>query len=214
MKYTSAILGCGPRSVSHVRAYEGIDEISLRAVCDRDRRRLNACLKRFHVPAGYGDLDEMLSREKPDILHIVTPPDIREQPMETAARHGVRGIIVEKPIALNPSQAGTIRELAEKERLKIAVNMQRRYFHTCVGLKNVLDAGTIGKIDFIRCVTKGNILSMGPHMVDLLLYLLGDIEPQRVWATAWGMNGYDYNHPAPANMLIEYVFPGNTVVYC
>ena len=55
---------------------------------------------------------------------------------------------------------------------------------------------------------------MGPHMVDLVLFFLNDAAPTHVWASACGMNGYEYGYPAPANMLIEYTFPGQTVVYC
>lgn len=169
--------------------------------------------RKYRIPRLYEDLETMLDSEKPDLLHIVTPPAIREEPMELAARCGVKGIIVEKPIALNPAQAGRIKALADRTGMKIAVNMQRRYFKTCRDLKKILDEGTIGDLQWIRCVTKGNILSMGPHLVDLLLFFMNNVSPLRVWAMAVGMNGYDYGHPAPANMLVQYVFPGEKVVY-
>jgi len=211
--YKSVILGCGPRAAAHIEAYEGIREMKLEAACDMRRERLDDYGRKYRIPRLYEDLETMLREEKADVLHIVTPPAIREEPMELAARYGVRGIIVEKPIALNPAQAKKIKSLAERTGLKIAVNMQRRYFKTCQDLKKIIDAGKLGDIHWIRCVTRGNILSCGPHMVDLLLYFLNDAAPLRVWATATGMNGYDYGHPAPANMLIHYVFPGEKVVY-
>ncbi|MDD3925995.1 MAG: Gfo/Idh/MocA family oxidoreductase [bacterium] len=214
MIYKSAILGCGPRAEIHMQAYEGVDEIRLSALCDMNRGRLDACGARYGILSRYESLEEMLDRERPDILHIVTPPAIREEPMLLAAQAGVRGIIVEKPIALDPAQAGAIRYIAERTGLKIAVNTQRRYFSTCRLLKQVLDEGLIGDIQWVRAVTKGNILSMGPHMVDLLLFFLGDISPAGVWATASGMNGHDYGHPAPADMLIRYIFPGGITAYC
>lgn len=213
--YKSAILGCGPRAAVHLQAYEGIEEIQLNALCDKQKDRLNEYGKRFQIsqPHLYENLEMMLEKERPDILHIVTPPAIREEPMELAVRLGVKGIIVEKPIALNPVQAKKIKTLAERTGLKIAVNMQRRYFKTCQSLKKILCGGQIGDIHWIRCVTRGNILSMGPHAVDLLLYFLNDVSPTRVWATAVGMNGYDYGHPAPANMLVQYLFPDSVTVY-
>ena len=170
--YKSAILGCGPRAAAHIEAYEGIKEMRLNAACDMRRERLDEYGRKYRIPRLYEDLEKMLAQEKPDVLHIVTPPAIREQPMELAARYGVKGIIVEKPIALNPAQANVIKKLAERTGLKIAVNMQRRYFKTCQDLKKIIDAGRLGDIHWIRCVTKGNILSMGPHLVDLVLYFL------------------------------------------
>jgi len=214
MAYKSAILGCGPRAEAHILAYEGLREVNLNAACDKNETRLNDYGDRFKIANLYTDLTEMLDKQRPDILHIVTPPAIREGPIELAAQFAVKGIIVEKPIALNVRQAEKIKQIAQKTGLKIAVNMQRRYFQTCRDLKKVLDDGTIGEINMIRCVTKGNILSMGPHMVDLLLFFLHDAGPTHVWACAYGMNGYDYGHPAPANMMINYTFPGPLTVYC
>lgn len=213
MNYKSAILGCGTRATKHVEAYEGIKEIQLSAVCDRQKDRRDDFKKRFSIPRFYESLETMLSEERPDILHIVTPPAIREEPMELAGRFGVKGIIVEKPIALNISQVNRIKSIAEKYKLKVAVNTQRTYFQTSQNLKKALDAGIIGDVQFIRCVTRGNILSMGPHMMDLLLFYLDYAAPVRVWAMADGMNGYDYGHPAPANFLIQYIFPGQITAY-
>jgi len=213
MKYKSAVLGCGPRAAAHIEAYKDLDEITLTAACDLDDARRNDYAKRFSIPNMYSDLETMLATERPDVLHIVTPPTIREQPLALAIKHGVKGIIVEKPIALTLDQLAGIEKLAADSGIKIAVNMQRRYFPTCRDLKKVLDRKLIGNIRFIRCVAKGNILSMGPHMVDLLLYLLNDVEPATVWAVAEGMNGYDYAHPAPARMLFRLVLPGGITVY-
>ena len=180
-KYKSVILGCGPRAAYHIQAYEGINEIHLNAACDKDEARLNEYGKRFKIPALYTDFEEMLKKEHPDILHIVTPPSIREVPIETAARFGVKGVIVEKPIALNQTQTGKIKEIVQRTGIKIAVNTQRRYFKSCQSLKNILDEGKIGDICFIRCVSKGNILSMGPHMVDLTMFFLKDMSPLRMY---------------------------------
>ena len=213
MPYKSAILGCGPRAEYHILAYEGLEEATLAAVCDRDRSRLDNYGQKFSIPSLYENLEEMLVKEKPDILHIVTPPSIREEPMALAGQAGVKGVIVEKPIALDYPQAKRIQEITDKYSLRVAVNMQRRYFHTCQSLKKVLSEETIGDIEFVRCVTKGNILSMGPHLVDLLLFFLNDVMPTQVWSCAYGMNGHEYGHPAPANMLIALTFPEKLVAY-
>ena len=213
MTYKSAILGCGPRAAFHIKAYEGLDEARLVAACDRERSRLDDYGEKFAIKLLYEDLEEMLARERPDILHIVTPPSVREEPIELATRYGVKGIAVEKPIALNIPQARRISDIAERTGVKIAVNTQRRYFKTCQDLKDTVLDGKIGDVRFIRCVTKGNILSMGPHMMDLVLLFLSDVAPTHVWATAYGMNGFDYGHPAPASMLIAFTFPDDVVVY-
>ena len=195
-------------------AYEAITEMDLVVACDMNRQRLDRCGYRFSIDRLYEEYETMLSVERPDIVHIVTPPSVRAEPIELAAQYGVRGIIVEKPIALTPPQVQRIRACVERTGIKIAVNMQRRYFESCQRLHRILRDGKIGKITFVRCMTKGNILSMGPHMVDLLLYFLNDSSPGEIWATAYGMNGYEYGHPAPANMLTVFTFPDHVMAYC
>lgn len=213
MTYRAAILGCGPRAAGHIEAYDGLDTMSLVAACDMDSERLRDYGERFRIPALYDDLEEMLAAEKPEVLHIVTPPRVREEPIAAAAEHGVRAVAVEKPLALTIPQARLIRDIAERTGIKIAVNTQRRYYAACRQMKKAIDAPEFGDIRFMRMVTRGNILSWGPHVMDLILFLLDDIAPSRVWATAYGMNGYEYGHPAPASMLIALTFPNDAMVY-
>lgn len=213
MAYRCAVLGCGGRSVAHMQAYQGLDNMRLVAVCDMDAKRLQTAGAKFGVPGLYASLDDMLRKEKPDVLHIVTPPTVREGPIEQAGRAGVKGIIVEKPVALNGPQAATIAALAKQYGLKVAVNTQRRYFPSCQALRKTLAENRIGDILFVRCATRGNILSMGPHLLDLLEFFLNELPPKMIWACAHGMNGYDYNHPAPAKVLARYVYPNGVTAY-
>lgn len=211
--HRSAVLGCGPRSYYHAAAYRGLHEIQLVAACDMNRERLDKYGDTFGMKKRYEDLEMMLRIEKPDVLHIVTPPMIREQPMELAASYGVKGIIVEKPLALTPSQASKIGDITARSRMKVAVNTQRPYFTSSQGLKRILDERRIGNLVFVRCVTKGNILSMGPHMMDLLMFFLDGSSPDTVWACARDWNGENYGHPAPANVLARFTYPNGLVVY-
>lgn len=212
--YRSAILGCGPRSYDHAAAYRGLDEIQLVAACDMNRERLDKYCTQFGVAHPYEDLQTMLQKERPDILHIVTEPTIREEPLEIAAAFGVKGVLVEKPIALIPSQARKVADIVKRSGMKVAVNTQRAYFSTSLGLKAILDDKTIGDPVFVRCVTKGNILSMGPHMMDLLMFLLGGASPDSVWACARDWNdGRSYGHAAPRNVLARFTYPNGLVVY-
>jgi len=213
MVYRSAILGCGPRAAYHIEGYNGIDTMMLVAACDMNAERRRDYGARFGIPALYEDLESMLAAEKPDILHIVTPPRVREEPIALAAERGVKAVIVEKPIALTIPQARTIRDTAAGTGIKIAVNTQRRYYTALQEMKRAVDRPDFGDIRFLRMVTRGNILSWGPHVMDQILLFLDDVAPTSVWATAYGMNGYEYGHPAPANLLLALTFPNDVMVY-
>jgi len=214
MSYKAVVLGCGPRAIFHFDAYkENLPEIDLVAACDASEERRVACGNKYAIPRLYSDFEEMLKKESPDILHVVTPPAFREQALELAGKYGVKGVLMEKPLALTVSQAEKVQAVAEKYNLKVAVNMQRRYFDHCRELREVVRSKQLGEIHFLRCVTKGNILSMGPHTIDLLLFLLDNPALEKVWATGYQMNGHEYGHPAPAHILARLSLQNNISVY-
>ena len=47
------------------------------AICDMNEELLNSFGDDFGISSRYTDLDEMLEKEKPDVLHIVTAPVLR-----------------------------------------------------------------------------------------------------------------------------------------
>ncbi len=214
MSYKAVILGCGPRAAFHLDAYkENLPEIELVAACDADEARRLDYGKKYSIPRLYSDFEEMLKTEKPDILHVVTPPAFREQALEMAGKYGVKGVLMEKPLALTVSQAAKIKEVAEKYNLKVAINMQRRYFDHCRELRNLVRSNQLGEIHFLRCATRGNILSMGPHTIDLLLFLLDNPVVEKIWATGYAMNGHEYGHTAPAHILARLSLEKKITVY-
>ena len=74
--YKAAMLGCGGRAREHVDAYRFVKGGKLAAICDMVEERLNNFGDDFGIASRYTDLDEMLEKEKPDVLHIVTTPVI------------------------------------------------------------------------------------------------------------------------------------------
>ena len=94
--YKTAMLGCGGRARGHADAYRFVKRGKLTAICDMNEELLNKFGDDFGISSRYTDLDEMLEKEKPDVLHIVTSPVIpssnkrlRYPLMKQASDHGV-----------------------------------------------------------------------------------------------------------------------------
>ena len=62
----------------------------------------------------YATAAEMLERERLDLVSICTWPPLRPEMTELACAHGVRGIVAEKPMAVD--LAGCDRMIAAAER--------------------------------------------------------------------------------------------------
>ena len=135
--YRSAFLGCGGRARGHAQAYAQITRGKIVAICDLNEERLNSFGNDYGVEHRYTVIHEMLDKEKPDLLHIVTQPTLRVLLMTITAEHKAPAAIVEKPIALGGEDFRAIAELEEQSSTKFVVNYQF-HFHPSVGRVNLL----------------------------------------------------------------------------
>ena len=211
--HRSAVLGCGPRSNDHAAVYVDLDQMELIACCDLDAERRDAYAEKHGVLNRYSDLQEMLDKEQPDVLHMVTQPQYRIEGIRAAAAAGVKAVIVEKPLTLWPMEALEIAEVAADSGCRVVVNTQRRYFPQYPAIRDLIRSGRLGEVDFVRASTWGGPLAMGPHLMDLVLMVLDDPMPQAVWAAAEGLEGYEWSHAAPSHVQATYWLPGNRRVF-
>ena len=116
-----ASVGCGPRGDAHMAAMRASGAVELIAACDLHEERLRAVGGKHGIPRLYRDMDEMIRRERPDLVDIVTPPTVRVGIVEAAIAAGARNILIEKPIGLRPS------EEEETEGLDITGHGERGY---------------------------------------------------------------------------------------
>lgn len=210
--YRSLLLGCGPRARNHAEVYPDIPNMELVAACDLDEERLNAFTQTHGIPQGFTDYETALAEVQPDIVHVVTQPSNRVWEAQVTADAGVKAAIIEKPIAILPSDILGIQKVRDESGMEMMVNCQRRYFPQFRdGTIREIMNNEIGDVYLIRASTKGNLMSMGPHTMDLLLQMLGDVAPEAVWAMAYGIDetGYKAHHRAPEHTFAEYWFPGD-----
>jgi len=165
--FKCAFLGCGPRARGHARAYQFVERGQIVALCDMNQERLNSFGDEFGVGKRYADLHEMLEAEKPDVLHIVTLPSLRVDLMTTAAEHGVPGVVVEKPIALQGEDWRALRDLDARSQTKYCVNTQLHFHAQNLDLKQTVAEGRIGETRFIDASARSTPLDQGVHVLEL-----------------------------------------------
>ena len=92
LKYRSAIIGCGSRAYGHANAYQQVSRSELVACANRsDSARREKFAETFQI-TGYADAEEMLRKEKPDLVHLVTMPDQWRELMPMVSELGVPGV--------------------------------------------------------------------------------------------------------------------------
>ena len=220
--YKTAMLGCGGRARGHADAYRFVKGGKLAAICDMDKERLNAFGDTFGVTSRYTDLDEMLEKEKPDVLHIVTSPvvpsnneRIRYPLMKQASDYGVPAAVIEKPVAVEGEDWKQITGLAKKTKTKFVVNTQLNFHPKNLELKKDVAEGRIGEIKFIDASARSRAAEQGGHVLQLVSSYIDNARPVRVLGQ---ISGNEYltaeTHPSPTHAVGHVLYENGLHVSC
>jgi predicted dehydrogenase len=189
-----AAVGCGFFASNHFNAWNDLrgEGAELVAVCDLDRKKAEAAAKQFNVPHFYTDFDEMLAKEKIDLLDVITRMDTHRMLVEKAIGKKI-ATIVQKPYAPEWKDAVAMTSAAEKVGVFLAIHENFRWQAPLMRVKRVVDSGEIGKPSWARVsfrtgydIYKGQpyfydevrfiILDLGIHTLDVARFLLGEVD--------------------------------------
>ena len=204
--YKSAFLGCGPRAKAHAGAYKYVKKGQPVAACDLDTERLDAFGKEFGITALYKDIHEMLEKEKPDLLHIVTDPTLRVPLMTIASDHNVPVAQVEKPIAVQGEDWKQLDVLSRKTKTRFIVNTQLHFHPPNLALKRDVADGKIGEVRFIDVSARSTILDQGVHVLELANSYNGYAKPTKVFAQVSGAKTIPTRQPSPDTAVASIEF--------
>ena len=207
--YKTAMLGCGGRARGHADAYRFVKRGKLAAICDMNEERLHNFGDDFGISSRYTDLDEMLEKEKPDVLHIVTTPVVpsseerlRYPLMKQASDYGVPAAIVEKPVAIEGEDWKQIARLAERTKTKFVVNTQLNFHPKNLELKRDVAEGRIGEIRFIDASARSMPAEQGGHVLQLVSSYIDNSHPVRVLGQISGSKNLKAaSHPSPLHAV-------------
>jgi len=186
--YRAAVIGCGRIGseladdlrihavYNHAQAYSVCRDTKLAAVCDINPEKAARCAERWNVRHFYSDVDRLLSEQALDIVSICTPNETHSDILEKAL-NGIplRGILAEKPLALETSDANRIVEHARERGVVLAINYGRRYSKRHQRVHEIIEAGCIGQIQKVSGLYTKGILHNGSHWLDLARWLVGDV---------------------------------------
>ena len=100
-KYGVGILGAGWVAGEYVKAFRDHPLTEIRGIYSHTPGKAGRLLKQHGVEAReYSSEDELFNDDSIKIVASCTPPDVRPQQLERAAKSG-RHIVIEKPIALD-----------------------------------------------------------------------------------------------------------------
>jgi predicted dehydrogenase len=172
--------------------FQKIPRVAVAAVADPDPAGREAAARKAGAARSYADWEEMLRKEKPDIISIGPRwVEARIEMIRAAAGIGAH-VYMEKPIAASLEEADAMVEAAGKGGIKVAVALQALLAPGIVHLKKLVAEGLIGNLLEMR--TRGkedhrsggeDLMVLGTHCMYLQRFFSGDA----LWCSARVLQG-------------------------
>jgi predicted dehydrogenase len=189
------LIGGGNISDTHARAASAIPGLEIAAIYGTNSEKVTAlCQKYGGTP--YQEFDSFLGHRPMDFVAIGSPSGLHATHGVAAAERGLH-VLTEKPIDINTTRADALIAAAERSGVKLGVMFQDRVNLGVRQLKDWIAAGVIGKPLMVDARVKwyrppeyysqsrwrgtlaldggGALMNQAIHTVDLLLWLLGDV---------------------------------------
>jgi len=206
-----ALIGCGHWGKNLVRNFFELK--SLYGICDIDENRLNDFKEKYPNIQAATNSFQLLKNPDVKAVAIATPSATHYLLAKEALLAG-KDVFVEKPLALRYGEAAELVDLAGACKKILMVGHILEYHPAIVKLKEWIDKGELGKIQYIysnrlnlgKIRAEENILwSFAPHDISVILYLLNEM-PTEVSA-----HGGNYLNPHIADVTVTNMdFPSGT----
>jgi UDP-2-acetamido-3-amino-2,3-dideoxy-glucuronate N-acetyltransferase len=207
-KIKVAVVGVGYWGKNLVRNFHELG--TLEALCDADTSIAVDCERNYKGVRFYSEFSEVLSDSSIDAVALATPAAAHYE-MAKAALDAGKDVLVEKPLAIDVKDGEHLVQLAKLNRRILMVGHILRYHPAILKLQNLIQDGTLGKIDYLysnrlnigKIRTEENILwSFAPHDISVMLSLLNEMPNQ---VTCQG--GSYLNRDIPDVTLSHFEFP-------
>lgn len=190
-----AIIGTGGISGAHLEAWKHVgDRVIPVAAVDIDRDRVEAFAEKNGIPGVYTDAAQMLAVERPDLVHICTPPAFHF-PIIMQCLDAGAWVLCEKPLVASLRELDLVAE-AERRTGNACISVfQWRFGAAAQHLRRQIEAGTFGRPYVGLCATTwyrpdsyyevdwrgtwkselgGVNMSQAIHLIDLMVWLMGN----------------------------------------
>jgi predicted dehydrogenase/nucleoside-diphosphate-sugar epimerase len=203
----ACLIGCGMIGKVHAQLIDKMPHGELVGVCDTNQAAADELAEQCKNVQAFSDVEAMLETLKPDVVHVLTPPQSHKEYTELAAQHGAH-VLVEKPMAMTADEARQMAEVCERHNVKLCVDHNHLYDPVIVRLRKMLELGELGRITWVDSyygfdlghnmasrymlpggeahwtfnIPGGLYQNLGPHPICLVHHILG--KPTRTTAHA------------------------------
>lgn len=185
------ILGAGGVAALHAQALSSVPGIDLVGVADVDPFKARRLAERWNARASFTSLDDMLATARPDVVHVLLPPEHHAR-FAVQCMAGGAHVFVEKPMCISETECRDIEAAAARYGRTAGVNHNVTFSPTFLRLIEVIQQRRLGAVQHVSVFwsvpfglntfaaplyrTEGQgavVLETGPHPLSLLVRLMG-----------------------------------------
>ena len=185
-----AVLGAGFWTRFQLAAWRELPGARCAALYNRTRAKAETLAREFSIPAVYDDPGELLRREKPDFLDIVTDPGTHRRFVLLAAAQRIP-VICQKPMAPSLAEAEEMVRACREARVPFFIHENWRWQAPLREVKAILESGRIGlpfrarlqfscsfpvfdNQPFLKELDQFILTDIGSHVLDAARFLFGE----------------------------------------
>lgn len=196
-KIRMGVVGLGGISNVHIPGILNSKDAELIAICDTNEELLRAVGDKYGIPSErrFVDFEQLVHAEYVDAVSICTP-NFLHYPVAMEAVKCRKPFCLEKPIAMNATEAEALYEACKANDILNMVGFSYRYKPALRYAKWLIEQGTLGQIHHIygqylqswakpetpmswrfskRLSGTGAIGDLGSHIIDMTRFLVGDM---------------------------------------
>jgi len=179
------VIGIGRMGVRHLRGINGIQGLDVFAVDSSEKAIADAKKNVFNFFIEWHHDLTKLSALKFDIAIISSTADARLENLEWCIEHGVKNILLEKPLAQSRGELDMMGSIIKKSSVNVYCNFYRRQLKYCLDIKQRIHLDGVAQRHLTMIVASGamGLACNGLHYIDSAIHLTESQNP--VLVSGW-----------------------------
>ena len=186
------MFGTGFWARYQLAGWRELPNVECTAIFNRTLSKAQTLAREFGIPAAYDDAEELLQKEEPDFIDVVTSVETHSKYVQLAAAHKLP-VISQKPLAPSLQTAEEMVRTCRGAGVPFFVNENWRWQTPIRQLKQILASGTIGapfraRLDmisgfpvfrnqpFLGELEQFVLTDVGSHILDVARFYFGEAE--------------------------------------
>lgn len=165
--------------LTHAHAFVKVEGFNILGFVDISSQKSQEASKLWNVNY-FLNIEQAFNKNNIDIVSVCVPDDYHYDILKKLSKFPIKLVFTEKPFTKTLEQADEIIRIYNRKNIKCLINYSRRFVRQFISLKNKISSNKYGAYICGSGYYGKGILHNGSHMIDLLRYLIGEIEDTRV----------------------------------